>query len=377
MRKMHAARRGGNGEVARAVSTWLMVVVPSLLAYNGAASAPALNPQTPAVTEPSLFDPNPMGTARAQYLPSSNAAEGPAVIETSSFDANSIGTGRAQFLRPPNAPENSPVIGPQRDAADSPFNASSVGTARAQYLPPPNAAEIPVFVQRQHVAVSSSGDADSLGNRSAYVDGTFAPFSGIYESGVRFRLLGNASWYKFVTSEDPRTLGSGRYLEGAFLAGYGVYVPGFNITWLVGPAFAEIVNEGVITDRWGARAAIEIYAKPTDLTMASTSANYSTVTNNLQVQAKLGLKVFGDVYFGPEAKFTWQKILPFEVNFSSTSIATTAPVSPQEHVATTRVGGHISAVSIGPVLFSISGGWAHDRQLGSGYYGSVSFYQPF
>jgi Cellulose biosynthesis protein BcsS len=238
------------------------------------------------------------------------------------------------------------------------------GTARAQYLP-------------QHVALSSSGDADSLGNRNAYVDATFAAFSGIYESGPRLRVMGNASWYKYVISEEPRTLGTGRYLEGALLAGYGLWVPGFNITWLVGPAFAEIVNEGVITDRWGARAAIEMNAKPTDLTMASTSVAYSTVTNSLQAQAKLGLRIFGDVYFGPEAKFTWQKIFPFQVNFSTTAIAATTPVSPQEHVATTHVGGHVSALSLGPVLFSISGGWAHDRQLGSGYYGSVSFYQPF
>ena len=234
------AKDWAKDKMTRSISTLLMVLVPCVLVYAG--------------------------PARAQYLPPPNAAQSPAgqpVIEPSSFDAN------------------------------------SVLTARAQYVPPPYAPQSPIF-QRQHVALSSSFDADSLGNRNAYVDSTFAPFSGIYESGVRFRLLGNASWYKFVTSEDPRILGSGRYLEGAFLAGYGVYVPGFNITWLVGPAFAESVNEGVITDRWGARAAIEIYARPTDLTMASTSANYSTVTDNLQVQAKLGLKVFGDVYFGPE-----------------------------------------------------------------------------
>jgi hypothetical protein len=100
--------------------------------------------------------------------------------------------------------------------------------------------------------------------------------------------------------------------------------------------------------------------------MASTSAAYSTVTNNLQVQAKLGLKIFGDVYFGPEAKFTWQKVFPFQVNFSPTSIATTAPVSPQEHVATTRVGGHLSAVSLGPVLFSTAA-----------LLTTVSLYRPF
>jgi hypothetical protein len=252
------------------------------------------------------------------------------------------------------------------------------GTARAQYSPPPTAAESPPVIEPlQHAAATSSFDADSLGNRNVYVDGTFAPFSGIYESGVRLRVTGNASWYKFVTSEDPRTLGNGRYLEGAVLAGYGAFLPGFSISWWVGPAFGESVNEGVVTDRWGAKAALEMYATPTDLTMASASVSYSTIGNYLQVQTKAGLKIFGDVYFGPEAKFSWQQILPFQINFFTPAIATTTPVSAQQNIATTRVGGHISAVSIGPVLFSISGGWAHDRQLGSGYYGSVSFYQPF
>jgi hypothetical protein len=338
------AARDSEGGMARAVSTWLMVFAPCVLVYAG--------------------------PAHTQYLPSPSAAESPAVSEPNLFDPNSIGTAPAEFFSPPSAAEAPSVI------EQNSFNDNSIMAARAQYFPAPNVAQSPAFIPRQYVAVSSSGDADSLGNRSAYVDSTFAPF-GIYESGVRFRLLGNASWYKFVTNEETGTLGSGRYLEGAFLVGYGVYVPGFNITWLLGPAFAENVSEGAVTDRWGARAALEMYAKPTDLTMASTSAAYSTVTNNLQVQAKLGLKIFGDVYFGPEAKFTWQKVFPFQVSFSSTSIATTTPVSPQEHVATTRVGGHLSAMSLGPVLFSISGGWAHDRQLGSGYYGSVSFYQPF
>jgi Cellulose biosynthesis protein BcsS len=298
----------------RAVSTCLMVLVPCVLVYAG--------------------------TTQARDLPPPNGAESPPIIEPSSFDAN------------------------------------SVGDARAQYLPPANA-EVPIFVQRQHAAFSTYLDADSLGNRNVYVGGTFAPFSGIYESGVRFRLTGNASWYKFVTSEEPRTLGAGHYLEGAFLAGYGFWVPGFNVTWLVGPAFAESVNEGVITDRWGAKAAIEVNVKTTAWTMASASATYSTVTNSLSTQAKLGVRIFGDVYFGPEAKFDWQEILPFQVNFSSTAIATTTPVSPQQHIATFHLGGHISALNVGPVLIGVSGGWARDRELGTGYYGSVSFYQPF
>jgi hypothetical protein len=334
--------------------------------------------ESPLIVEPSLFDPNSIGTARAQYSPPSNAAESPPIVESSSSEAISIGTGGEQSLRPPNP------IEAQRNAVDRPFNAvdrpfdaSSVGTARAQYLPSPTVPQTPTFIQSQHVSVSSSFDADSLGNRNVYVDSTFAPFSGIYESGARFRLTGNASWYKFVTSEDPRTLGSGRSLDGGLLAGYGFVAPGFSVTWLVGPAFGETVNTGVVTDRWGAKASIEMYATPTDLTMASASVSYSTVANYLQVQTKAGLKIFGDVYFGPEAKFAWQQILPFQVNFSTTTIATTTPVSPQTNIATVRVGGHFSALNIGPVAIGVSGGWAHDRQLGSGYYGSVSFYQAF
>src|SRR5262249_44645102 len=191
---------------------------------------------------------------------------------------------------------------------------------------------------------------------------------GIYESGLRFRLTGSANWYRFLISQDPRILGSGRSLEGGALAGYAFAVPGFSVTWLVGPAFGETVNTGTVTDRWGAKASIEMYATPTDLTMASASVSYTTVTNYLQVQSKAGLKIFRDLYFGPEAKFAWQQILPF--------VATTQ-VSSQQHLATVRVGAHLSSFNIGPLALSVSGGWAHDQDLGSGYYGSVSFYQPF
>jgi Cellulose biosynthesis protein BcsS len=366
---------GRAGKMPRIVATWLIVLVPCALIQTGLARArdlPAINAaENPPAVETTLFDPNSIGTARPQSFSAPKAAQ--PVVEWNSFEASSVQTDHEQSLRPPNA-VGPPVIEPQRNEADSSFDARSVGTARAQYLPPP--VERPVLVQRQYLAVSGGYDADSIGNRTAYADSTFAPF-GIYESGARFRLSGVASWYKFVASEEPRILGSGRYLEGAFLAGYGIYGPGYNISWFVGPAFGEIMNEGVVTDRWGAKAALEMSAKPTDLTMAAVSANYSTIANNAQVQAKVGVRIFGDVYFGPEAKFTWQKILPFQINFASSSIATTTPVSSQEHIATTRVGAHISALTIGPAFIALSGGWAHDRQLGSGYYGNVTLWQPF
>ena len=130
----------------------------------------------------------------------------------------------------------------------------------------------------------------------------------------------------------------------------------------MGPAIGQVVNQGVSTDRWGAKAVIEIYATPTDLTMATGSASYSTIANYLQLEAKTGLKIFKDVYLGPEARFTWQQI---------------PNISPQTNVATMRLGAHVSALRIGPTQIAVSGGWAHDQQLGSGYYGSVNLYLPF
>lgn len=253
----------------------------------------------------------------------------------------------------------------------------SMGAARAQYLPLPNAVESPINIEPQHFAVSSTFNADSIGNRSAYVDGTFAPYSGIDESGIRVRATGDANWYRFVATENPRVVGTDQSLEGALLAGYAISSERFSITGLLGPAFGDVDRQGLTAYRWGAKAVIEMYATPTDLTMVSGWVSYSTIANYLQVEAKTGLKIFGDVYFGPETKLTWQQILPWQVNFSTNAFFTTTAVSPQTSIARMHLGAHISALNIGPVEIAVSGGWAHDRHLGSGYYGSVNLYQPF
>jgi hypothetical protein len=171
-------------------------------------------------------------------------------------------------------------------------------------------------------------------------------------------------------------LGSGHYVEGDVLAGYGVWFSRFSITGLVGPAFADIVNQGVVTERWGARATIEMNAKPTDWTMASASVFYSTPTNNIQAQVKTGLKIFEGVYVGPEAKFSWQQLIPVQLSFGTPSFVTATPVSAQTAIAKVNVGA-FSAVNVGPVSIGVSGGWVQEQQLGSGFYGSASLYVPF
>jgi hypothetical protein len=315
-----------------------------------------------------------VGTASAEDTQFTNLTENPQVSQpqriglSDSLDVYSIGISPGQD-RPSPAAEA--AILPTSVSAL--FDPNTVGTALAPGSPSPIATKNPIV---PHVAVNSYGDADSLGNRTVYGDVTFAPFSGIYESGLRFRATGDASWYRFITSESPRTLGKGHYIEGDFLVGYGLWVPRFNITGFVGPAYAQIDDLGITAQRWGVKASIEMNAKPTDWTTASASVSYSTVENNLQVQAKTGVKIFEGVYVGPEAKFQWQQILPVEISFFTPAVTTATAVVPNRNISYVHLGA-FSAVNIGPVAIGVSGGWAHDQQLGSGYYGSASLHVPF
>jgi hypothetical protein len=311
-----------------------------------------------------------IGAALAEDSPP-NAADSAQVIGVN--DTYSGGIIPAQDAPPPIAAEPSIAPEPRHTALKGLYDISSPATVLANEPPVPVAPGPPIAPQ--HVAVSAYGDGDSLGNRNIYADSTFAPF-GLYESGIRFRAAADASWYRFITSENPRTLGKGHYIEGDFLVGYGLWVPRFNITGFVGPAYAQIDNLGTTTQRWGVKASIEMNAKPTDWTIASASVSYSTVENNLQVQAKTGVKILEGVYVGPEAKFQWQQLLPVEISFFTPAVITATAVSPDRNISYVHLGA-FSALNIGPVAIGVSGGWAHDQQLGSGYYGSASLYVPF
>jgi hypothetical protein len=319
-----------------------------------------------------------MGAALAEDS-APNEAESPGIIAPQSVsvngsDAYSVAITSADASQPANVVQQSITAEPSYAAISDSLDAYSIGSTSGQGPAPPITKAQPIIPQ--HIAASGYVDADSLGNRTIYADGTFAPFSGIYENGIRFRVTGDASWYRFLASGNPRTLGTGSYLEGDFLVGYGFWLSQFNITGLVGPAFAQIDNLGVITQRWGMTASIDINVRPTDWTTASASVKYASVSNNLQVQAKGGLKILDGVYVGPEAKFQWQQVLPVQLNFFTSSFITSTPVSPETNISYMHLGA-FTAVNVGPVVVGLSGGWAHDHQLGSGYYGTASLYVPF
>ncbi len=213
--------------------------------------------------------------------------------------------------------------------------------------PPPNGPA------SEHVIADSTYDTTPFA-RSLDVNGTFAPFGSIYENGLRLRMTGSWSWYKFIVNDNPRTLGSGRGVEGDLLAGYGIVWPRVNLIGLIGPAFTESVDEGVRTTRSGVKSVVSFYARPTNQTMAYGQAFYSTISRSYQIQAKVGLKMPGNLYLGPEVK-----------------------IAGSSGNAQQRVGAHLTALPIGPVLISLSGGLAVDREMGPSHYFSVNLYSSF
>jgi hypothetical protein len=94
--------------------------------------------------------------------------------------------------------------------------------------------------------------------------------------------------------------------------------------------------------------------------MTYNSFSYSSIGEFSQFQSKVGMKVPAELYVGPEANLSWRNQMPAANN-----------------IAQLRLGAHVSGWKVGPVFFSLSGGWAHDQQLGSGQYISLNLYTSF
>jgi hypothetical protein len=210
----------------------------------------------------------------------------------------------------------------------------------------------------ERVVVDSSSYVSSFGG-SVDINGTVAPWGSVNESGFRLRATGSVSWYKFLTGDTPRTFGFGRSFEEDLLAGYEISSERFSIMGLVGPALGESTNAGVTTTQLGVKVNVSSFATPTDWTMLYNSFSYSSIGIFSQLQSKVGAKIVGNFYVGPEVNFSWRAQVPSAA------------------VDELRLGAHLSGWQLGRLLFSLSGGWAHDRQLGSGAYVSANVYTSF
>jgi hypothetical protein len=161
-------------------------------------------------------------------------------------------------------------------------------------------------------------------------------------------------------TENPVTYASGRSWENGALLGYALVWRRISIVGLVGPTQIRSINNGVGQTQSGVRANVALDMRPTDATRFESSLNYLTIQNAYQLKAKIGLKIPGEIYFGPEARVSTQNV--------SSGINT---------ITESRIGLHLSSLKVGPLYLGFSGGIAYNRQVGRGGYCGINVYGSF
>jgi hypothetical protein len=225
--------------------------------------------------------------------------------------------------------------------------AASPDVARAIDVTPPGSQG------KDRIALDSTFDTGK-GSTSIDFNATFALVGTVEQSGPRARLTVAGSRYNFLTDPELGTSDTGRAGEVAALIGYGVVLPRISVIGVVGASMVKGEDAGVTSEHHGAKAVFSFYATPTDQTMAYGQATYSTIGGAYQLQGKFGVKIPGNIYLGPEAKY-----------------------SGRTGNSQTRFGIHLSGLQIGTVYVGLSGGQLKDQLLGPGQYVSVNFYTSF
>jgi hypothetical protein len=209
------------------------------------------------------------------------------------------------------------------------------------------------------VAVDASATATSNQSQFLYGAATFALGGTLQQSGFRLKLEGLGGDYGYNQNADG-TSTQGRQYEGGALAGYQqvwknatiAYYVGVNVRENTVPA-ADPVNSAIGT-RVGFKAAIDAYARPTDLTMVSAYGSYSTAYDAYFARFRAGYSVLGVGYLGPELALLGD-----------------------DYFGQTRLGAHFSGVQLGALQFGVAGGYVWGRDYKDGYYGTLELRAGF
>jgi hypothetical protein len=228
------------------------------------------------------------------------------------------------------------------------------GNAFAADLPVRNRFEAPVAGTTTQIDLAF--DATTIRTIFGYAAVTFSPFGFLEQSGFRVRVAGLAGHYSYILEGPPDIRNNGNTVQGDLLVGYEFVRENFSIAGYIGANVQDHVLSAfdplnpVVGTEWGFKAALDIYANPTPNTLVTLNANYSTAFDTYYAKTKFGW-AFGpspDVFFGPEVTFLGN-----------------------ERFDQWRVGAHITGVKFGKLSIGVAGGYLHDREEGSGAYGTV------
>lgn len=198
------------------------------------------------------------------------------------------------------------------------------------------------------------------GSRHAVVIGTFAPFGGLEQTGLRLRLGGLLGGYVYDANAPGVGKVTGEQVGGWLLAGHdwvthktkiGVFGGLDVINTKLDKFDPDNKTEG---SAFGFRAGLDFYTKPTSDTMATGTFSFSTANSAYYARLRGGVSIIEQAYIGPEAL-----------------------VMGDSFYSQWRVGMHVSGVNVGPVQLGVSGGYVNDRVRGPGAYGSLDMRLTF
>jgi hypothetical protein len=201
------------------------------------------------------------------------------------------------------------------------------------------------------VAIDTAITADTLGSTFVTAIGTIAPFSGFDESGLRLRISGVAGRYSY-TGGGAVGYVQGTQTDASVMVGYEMVTPRASVAFYAGLDFNNNQtdkydpNNASVGQATGAKVALDFNYRPTNYTMFSGVASYSTAHSAYYVRLKGGYAIWPTVYIGPEALFMGD-------NFFSQW----------------RLGGHITGATFGMLQLGASAGVLVDKVRGTGAYG--------
>lgn len=217
------------------------------------------------------------------------------------------------------------------------------------------------------VSIGGSVDGTSRSSIAGALIGKIAPFSSLAESGPRVRASVVIGKYAYDASDlvtyvpvgaafIPTTSGYGRVHgtleDGSFMVGYEIVTSRGGVAAYVG---LDVMNHSlspfdpgnrVRGTNVGAKVGVEAFTRPTDATMLSVIAYYSTVYNSYYARLKAGVELADYVYIGPEALALGD-----------------------DYFSQGRVGAHVTGLRLGQLQVGVSSGYLRDRVRGSGVYG--------
>ncbi|MCJ2047432.1 cellulose biosynthesis protein BcsS [Methylobacterium sp. J-078] len=203
------------------------------------------------------------------------------------------------------------------------------------------------------VAVDAGATVTTNNSAFGTITATIAPVGNLLNDGLRVRLQGVAGTYSYPGAAVRQTV-TGVQQEGTVMLGYEWIWQQAALAGYIGMNVRSnelsILDPGnpVVGTGLGVKVAADLYVNPTENTLFSANASYSTLFNAYYARIRAGVAVVPGVFVGPEATLLGD-----------------------EFFNGWRAGGHITGFAIGPMKFSLGAGYAFDRIRKGGYYTSV------